>query len=64
LPNVPGFIRSAFGLIVEENFFDKIYPYAWFTGFILSALTHWLISKYSNKKDYDYNFSRGLLEDD
>jgi NCS1 family nucleobase:cation symporter-1 len=63
LPNVPGFIRSAFGLIVEQNFFDKIYPYAWFTGFIISALIHWLIAILSTKENYEYSFCRGVFED-
>ena len=63
LPNVPGFIRSSFGLIVETNFFDKIYPYAWFTGFIISALIHWLFASILSKDNYEYSFCRGVFED-
>jgi len=43
LPNVPGFLKSAHvigwsgGLMAPKNFFDAIYVYAWFTGFLLSG---------------------------
>src|SRR3954471_325848 len=36
-PNVPGFLKSAHVLTGPENFFDHIYVYAWFTGFLLAA---------------------------
>jgi len=43
LPNVPGFLKSAHvigwsgGVMEPKNFFDAIYVYAWFTGFLLSG---------------------------
>ena len=43
LPNVPGFLKSAHvigwsgGIVAPPTFFDAIYVYAWFTGFLLSG---------------------------
>ena len=43
LPNVPGFLKSAHvigwsgGVMEPKSFFDAIYVYAWFTGFLLSG---------------------------
>ena len=40
LPNVSGFMRSA-GLVSRDmTFWDEIYPYAWFTGFIIAAVIY------------------------
>ncbi|MBS1151270.1 MAG: Cytosine/purine/uracil/thiamine/allantoin permease family protein [Myxococcaceae bacterium] len=36
LPNVPGFLKSAHLIEGPENFFDQIYVYAWFNGFLLA----------------------------
>ena len=40
LPNIPGFLKSAHLIEGEKNFFDEIYVYAWFTGFILAGLLY------------------------
>ncbi|HEV8629173.1 MAG TPA: NCS1 family nucleobase:cation symporter-1 [Thermoanaerobaculia bacterium] len=46
LPNVPGFLKSAHvigwsgGVMAPKSFFDEIYVYAWFTGFLLSAAVY------------------------
>ena len=46
LPNVPGFLKSAHvigwsgGVMAPKNFFDAIYVYAWFTGFLISGLLY------------------------
>lgn len=37
LPNLPGFLQSAKITQLEPGFFDAIYPYAWFTGFLLAG---------------------------
>jgi NCS1 family nucleobase:cation symporter-1 len=37
IPNVPGFLKSAHVLEGAPGFFDAIYPYAWFTGFLLAG---------------------------
>ncbi|OGQ26134.1 MAG: nitrate reductase [Deltaproteobacteria bacterium RBG_16_71_12] len=37
LPNVPGFLKSAHVLEGAPGFFDAIYPYAWFTGFLIAG---------------------------
>src|SRR5262249_39238869 len=37
LPNIPGFLKSAHIIAGEPNFFDAIYVYAWFTGFLLAG---------------------------
>lgn len=36
LPNVPGFLHSTHVVEAEPGFFDDLYVYAWFTGFILA----------------------------
>ena len=46
LPNVPGFLKSAHligwtgGVMAPKTFFDEIYVYAWFTGFLISGLLY------------------------
>jgi NCS1 family nucleobase:cation symporter-1 len=40
LPNVPGFLKSAGVLHGDPNFFDAIYPYAWFTGFAIAGIIY------------------------
>ena len=37
LPNVPGFLKSAHVIEGPPGFFDAIYVYAWFTGFLLAG---------------------------
>ncbi len=37
LPNVPGFLKSAHVIVGPENFFDAIYVYAWYIGFLLAG---------------------------
>ncbi|MCC7072396.1 MAG: NCS1 family nucleobase:cation symporter-1 [Deltaproteobacteria bacterium] len=37
VPNVPGFLKSAHVLEGEPGVFDAIYPYAWFTGFLIAG---------------------------
>jgi NCS1 family nucleobase:cation symporter-1 len=36
-PNVPGFLKSAHVISGDPTFFDDIYVYAWFTGFLLAG---------------------------
>jgi nucleobase:cation symporter-1, NCS1 family len=36
-PNIPGFLKAAGVLSGPANFFDTIYVYAWFTGFLIAA---------------------------
>ncbi len=43
-PSVPGFLKSVKLLGGEPNFWDAIYPYAWFSGVILAAAVHWMFS--------------------
>jgi nucleobase:cation symporter-1, NCS1 family len=46
LPNVPGFLKSAHvigwsgGVMAPKTFFDAIYVYAWFTGFLISGVLY------------------------
>jgi cytosine/uracil/thiamine/allantoin permease len=37
LPNVPGFLKSTHLLSGPDGFFDAIYVYAWFTGFLIAG---------------------------
>ena len=37
LPNVPGFLKSAGVFSGPETFWDQLYVYAWFTGFLLAG---------------------------
>lgn len=39
-PNVPGFLKSAHVLEGPPGFFDALYVYAWFVGFLLSAAVY------------------------
>jgi NCS1 family nucleobase:cation symporter-1 len=41
-PNVPGFLRSVKVLGGGPDGWDAIYPYAWFTGFLVAAVVYWL----------------------
>ncbi len=43
-PNVPGFLKSVHVLSGEPNFFDAIYPYAWFTGVFIAGAMYWMTS--------------------
>ena len=36
-PNVPGFLKSSRIIAGEKGFFDEIYVYAWFTGFLIAG---------------------------
>jgi NCS1 family nucleobase:cation symporter-1 len=36
-PNLPGFLKSIHLIAGPPTFWDALYPYAWFTGFFLSA---------------------------
>jgi NCS1 family nucleobase:cation symporter-1 len=45
LPNVPGFLHSTHVVEAEPGFFDDLYVYAWFTGFLLAFGVYWLGSK-------------------
>jgi NCS1 family nucleobase:cation symporter-1 len=36
-PNIPGFLKSAHLLTGEPTFFDAIYVYAWFIGFLIAG---------------------------
>jgi len=40
LPNVPGFLKSAGLTTREPNFFDDLYVYAWFTGFLIAGVVY------------------------
>ena len=40
LPNIPGFLKTAHLISGEPNFFDAIYVYAWFTGFLVSGAVY------------------------
>jgi NCS1 family nucleobase:cation symporter-1 len=37
LPNIPGFLKSAGIIAGPPNFFDDLYVYAWFTGFLIAG---------------------------
>ena len=46
LPNVPGFLHSTHVVeAAQPGFFDDLYVYAWFTGFLLAFGLYWLGSK-------------------
>jgi NCS1 family nucleobase:cation symporter-1 len=36
-PNVPGFLKSAGAIAGPRGFWDELYVYAWFTGFLLAG---------------------------
>jgi NCS1 family nucleobase:cation symporter-1 len=49
LPNVPGFLKSAHVIEGPSNFFDDIYVYAWFTGFVLAGALYLVGDKVMKK---------------
>ncbi len=42
LPNVPGFLKAAGFTDRAPNFFDDLYVYAWFTGFLIAGGLYYL----------------------
>lgn len=40
LPNLPGFLKSVHVVGGEAGFFDSLYVYAWFTGFIVAGAAY------------------------
>ncbi|MFO0708318.1 MAG: NCS1 family nucleobase:cation symporter-1 [Sandaracinus sp.] len=42
LPNVPGFLHATHVVEAPPGFFDDLYVYAWFTGFLLAFGVYWL----------------------
>jgi nucleobase:cation symporter-1, NCS1 family len=44
-PNIPGFLKAAGVLWGPANFFDTIYVYAWFTGFIIAGGIYYVGSR-------------------
>ena len=59
-PNLPGFLKSVSLIQGAPNFWDEIYPYAWFTGLILAGLIHMLFSptKHDKMKYFGINASK------
>ncbi len=53
-PNVPGFLHSIQGAggaaNGPEGFFDQLYVYAWFTGFLLAAAVFYWLSKVAPRR--------------
>ena len=49
-PNLPGFLKSVSLIQGAPNFWDEIYPYAWFTGLFLAGLIHMLFSPTKHDK--------------
>jgi NCS1 family nucleobase:cation symporter-1 len=41
-PNVPGFLHTAGIVAAVPAFFDQLYVYAWFTGFVIGGGVYWL----------------------
>jgi nucleobase:cation symporter-1, NCS1 family len=41
LPNLPGFLKSAKLIDGPPSFWDSLYVYAWFTGFLLAGAIYW-----------------------
>jgi NCS1 family nucleobase:cation symporter-1 len=39
-PNVPGFLGAVKVLKGDPTMWDAIYPYAWFTGFLLAGVVY------------------------
>jgi nucleobase:cation symporter-1, NCS1 family len=39
-PNVPGFLKAAHIIEGPQGFFDALYVYAWFTGFLLGTVVY------------------------
>jgi cytosine/uracil/thiamine/allantoin permease len=39
-PNIVGFLRSVKVVAGGPDAFDAIYPYAWFSGFIVAAVVY------------------------
>lgn len=42
LPNIPGFLKAAGVLSGPPTFWDAIYVYAWFLGFLIAGGAYWL----------------------
>ncbi len=52
VPVVPGFLRAAFtpgGRVMDPNFFDHVYTYAWFVTFALSFLIYFVLMRSSSR---------------
>ena len=45
LPNVPGFLKSVHAVAEVPAIFTDIYPYAWFTGVLVSSVVYFAGSK-------------------
>ena len=45
LPNIPGFLKGVHAIAEIPSFFQDIYQYAWFTGFLLAAGFYALATK-------------------
>jgi NCS1 family nucleobase:cation symporter-1 len=50
LPNVPGFLKSTHVIEGEPGFFDDLYVYAWFTGFLLAFGVYWAGTKATSRR--------------
>ncbi|MFC2061555.1 NCS1 family nucleobase:cation symporter-1 [Elusimicrobiota bacterium] len=50
LPNIPGFF-SQVGVSGIAQFWQRLYTYAWFTGFSVSFLVYWVLTIYFCKKE-------------
>jgi NCS1 family nucleobase:cation symporter-1 len=53
LPNIPGFLYTAFpSSFPDTSFVSKtIYTYAWFVGFLIASLVYWVLMKLLNIKN-------------
>ena len=45
LPNLPGFLTTVHLRAGAPDVFDAIYPYAWFTGFLVSGALFFAITR-------------------
>ncbi len=45
IPNIPGFLQTAGLLSSVPAFFNTLYVYAWFVGFIVAASVYWILAR-------------------
>lgn len=50
LPNVPGFLKASGITSGPPDFFDTLYPYAWFVGFFLAFIDYMAGSQWERKR--------------
>jgi NCS1 family nucleobase:cation symporter-1 len=46
VPNIPGFLTAAGFIGGVPDFWNEVYTYAWFVGFLVAGGTYWILSRW------------------